>query len=92
MPCFDFSTVRAVQWNSRVCDSVQGSHGLLIGSPKTPISGLGILLFLEIYQNHYMGLQLFSGKAFLDSYFEISSEIPGMPKLTVKVLHLPARI
>ena len=31
----------------------------VIGSPMTTICGLGLLLFLKIYQNHYTGLQLF---------------------------------
>ena len=32
----------------------QGYRGLLIGSPRTPIQELGLLFFLEIYQNHYI--------------------------------------
>ena len=52
----------------------QGSRGLLIRSPRTPICGLGLLFFLEIYQNHHMGLH--SGLASWDTYFEIPIEIP----------------
>ena len=37
----------------------QGSRGLLIGSPWTQVCGLGLLFFLEIYQNFYMGQHVF---------------------------------
>ena len=40
-------------------NDMQGSQGLLIDSPRTPFFGLRLQFFLKIYQNHYMGLQLF---------------------------------
>ena len=55
---------------------ILGSRGLLIGSPRTPICGLGLLFFLEIYPNQLYGTAAFSGIAFWDSYYEMSSEIP----------------
>ena len=45
----------------------QGSQGLLIGSPRTPICGHRLLFVLEIYQKSLFGTATFSGIAFWDS-------------------------